>query len=302
MLSVIVPIFNRPEYSQVCLESLYKTDSGCTIIPIVIDNGSRNKTRKMIDNWLNDYDQLTEEAKNYVHRPIVRRFEKNQGFAAAINEGIREVAVCLSQSDDPVTILHNDTIPFPGWAKEMKECLYGEDEEVIAIVPRTNYANENGICLEEVRKRFLEVKPNNKERVGKKDILSIVDELYPNGKDDFLINFWSEDEPRTSYLADISSFCIMIKRSVVNDNPTWDEDFFPRGYEDKFWFLPLERAGFVCTTCNRAYVHHFGNITSDGPGFCFHDVFVANRERFERKIRQLDKLDRLDRLEREKVN
>ena len=30
------------------------------------------------------------------------------------------------------------------------------------------------------------------------------------------------------------------------------------------------------------FVHHFGNITSDGDGFCFPEIMSQNRERFQR--------------------
>jgi hypothetical protein len=68
----------------------------------------------------------------------------------------------------------------------------------------------------------------------------------------------------------------------------FDEDFWPRTYEDKFWFFKIQREGFCCQGCSYSYVHHFGNITSDGPGFCFPDMAKRNEEKYKEKIKIFD--------------
>ena len=75
----------------------------------------------------------------------------------------------------------------------------------------------------------------------------------------------------------------------MEDYPWFDEDFFLRTYEDKLWFLPMERDGFVCMLANRAFVHHFGNVTSDGPGYNYPEGAKLNEEMFREKVRAMDK-------------
>lgn len=282
---VIIPVFNRPEYSQVCLDSLFEADHGCCIKPIIVDNGSRNRTKRVLEKYAS-------LAGPGIENPLVLTLPRNGGFAMAINEGLK--AALESPGDSPIAILHNDTVVFDGWAREMMDCLLAEDEEVAVVMPRTNYANEQVVCLKDVRERFLEVKPSNKMRISPEEVLGLVSHVYPEGRSSFLEKIKNTEDLRTSYSPEIASFCMMVRRDVAVQHPAWDVDFFPRGYEDKYWFLPLEREGYVCMICNHAYVHHFGNITSDGPGFNFVEVCQINRERFASKVKEMDRRNRQD--------
>lgn len=287
-IPVIIPVFNRPEYSQVCLDSLFEADHGCRIQPIIVDNGSRNRTKTVLQQYVGK--KYASMGNPNMEKPSIVTIPCNGGFAMAVNEGLK-FALALP-GDSPIVILHNDTVVFDGWAKEMMDCLQTEDEEVAVVMPRTNYANEQVVCMQEVRERFLGVKPSNKMRVSSEDILGLFSHVYPEGRSSFLEKIKNTEDIRTSYSPEVASFCMMIRRSIATRYPTWDVDFFPRGYEDKFWFLPLEREGYVCMICNYAYVHHFGNITSDGPGFNFVEVCQINRERFISKVKEMDRRNR----------
>jgi GT2 family glycosyltransferase len=234
------------------------------------------------------YDGLPEPRKAVVKKPTLLAKETNEGFAAGVNEGIR--AVLDSGDFGPPIILHNDTVVVDNWAGEMKACLEEGEEEVAVVVPRTNYANEHQICVEELRQRFQEIKPNNKLRISVEEIRELVVGLYGKGTEPPKI--LGNETLRMSYCSEVACFCMMARTNLIKMFPKWDEDFFPRGYEDKFWFLPAERQGYVCMISNRSFVHHFGNITSDGPGFCFSEMFQINKERFLRKVRELDSKDK----------
>lgn len=207
-IPVIIPVFNCPEYTQSCLDSIFETDHGYPILPIIVDNGSRNKTKKIIQQYIEEkYPSLN---NIYVKKPQVITLKKNGGFSIAINEGLK---VALEHSgNDPIVILHNDTIVFNGWVKELMDCLLAEDEEVIAIMPKTNYANEHLVCIQEIRDKFLEIKPHNKERISIDDINGLISKLYPEGKESFIKKIKNKSYIKTTYSSEISSFCIMIKK------------------------------------------------------------------------------------------
>lgn len=281
-LPVIIPVFNRPEYTRVCLDSLTETDPGCLIWPILVDNGSRRRTQELLKNWP---EQTIQVPHANLGEPTYIRLDWNKGFAAALNAGL---AKALEKNPKAICIMHNDTVVFPGWAGEMKAVLDEAEEEVAAVVPRTNYANEHSMCMPMYRKRFEEIKPDNKVRISPEEIMEIVEKTYPNGKEKVLEEL-AASPMRSSYSPEIASFCMMVKTEVLKEYPLFDEDFFPRGYEDKLWFLRMERDGYVVSVANRAFVHHFGNITSDGPGFSFPREAQVNRAKFDEKVLELNR-------------
>lgn len=273
---MIIPVFNKPEYTQACLDSLLVTDPGTNLRPIIVDNGSRTKTRRLLERWIKDARE-----RPFLSDPRIVANKENFGFAGALNRAINE-----SRDGELAMIMHNDCIPFKGWAREMLDCLeLHEDDDVIAVAPRTNYANEMRPCLPGVRERFEGLKFPNKDRVAVDQIDGLMRELYPEDQDAFLTRL--RDDPRTSYLPEICSFCLLVRKQALRDVP-FDEDFWPRFFEDKLWFLHHERQGCACMLSNWSYVHHFGNITSDGPGFSMPDLFAMNEKKFKEKVRVLN--------------
>jgi len=181
-----------------------------------------------------------------------------------------------------VCIMHNDCIPFPGWIGEMSACLAEADEDVALITPRTDGANEASPRVASLAAAFQSVKPSNKERLASEEIVALVDKLYPDRE--ACVKALADDSAvRMSYTPEISCFCMLVRGEVAFNYPKFDPDFWPRGWEEKWWFRNLERDGLVCCIANRAFVHHHNNATSDGPGFSFPDIMKVNEERYRAK-------------------
>lgn len=282
-IDVIIPTFNRPEYCKVMLESLYSVAHGTRIRPIIVDNGSRKKTREMLLSWKMSYATLTDEVKKIVADPELVLLDSNKGYAGAMNEGIRRSNPLAKY----LILMHNDCIPFPGWAGEMEACFQQADEDVAVYIPRTNYANENGICVQDFRSKFSAIKPPNKERISSEDIVKVIDDVHPD-RVETIQQLRGLTALRTIYSPEISSFCMMVRAEMFRKYGFFDEDFWPRMWEDKYWFQPLERDGWICMIANYSYVFHFGNITSDGPGFSFPDIAMAMEAKYKQKCLERD--------------
>lgn len=273
-MDLIIPVFNRLEYTQVCLEAVAKVNHGLRLRPIVVNNGSRRRTAEYINSW-------AASAPDGIDKPLVITLPENMGYAVAVNEAIK-----VSPEGEHVIIMHNDCVPFDGWASELVDALReNEKDDAIVTVPRTSYANEVGPCVTDVRKSFEVMKPSNKQAITSDDVKALISRLYP---DQGQLLEELRRSPRTNYLSEISSFCMAVSKPLLVENPM-DPEFWPRFFEDKFWFLPYERQGCVCMVSNWSYVHHFGNITTDGPGFTMPDLFAMNEERFKEKVRLMTK-------------
>jgi GT2 family glycosyltransferase len=267
-MRVVTPVLNQSEYTKVFLEAMATVNHGLPIDLVLVNNGSTEKTSSLLRNF-------SEEKHLYLKSVQLITMESNVGFAAALNAGLR------SRYDGLSCVMHNDTVPFEGWAKEIAAGFV--DEDVAVVIPRTSYANEDAPCISSVREKFLKLKPPNKSSVTENDIKALVQELY-HGKQP------SPDSPlRFSYTAEPSSFCMAFRTELLSKYGYFDEDFFPKMFEDKLWFVPIARDGLICVVSNMAFVHHFGNITSDGRGFCFPEMASVNEQKFKDKLVGLNK-------------
>lgn len=110
-VSIVVPVFNKWEYTAKCLETLVRSTTGHPYEVIVVDNASSDGTRQGLAGW-----------------PSVRvvRNAVNRGFAKACNQGAR---MALGKY---LLFLNNDTEPHPGWLEPLVRIL--DEEPEVAIV------------------------------------------------------------------------------------------------------------------------------------------------------------------------
>jgi GT2 family glycosyltransferase/Flp pilus assembly protein TadD/SAM-dependent methyltransferase len=111
-VSIIIPVFNKVEYTKKCIESIRNNTSKVDYEIIVINNGSTDDTIS----YLNSIKSRVKIINN----------EKNRGFSKACNQGIR------AANAPYVLFLNNDTEPQPGWLEPLVEVL-DKDTSVAAV-------------------------------------------------------------------------------------------------------------------------------------------------------------------------
>ena len=117
---VVIPIWNQPELTQRCLESiLLSTDEPIRLI--LIDNGSGPQTRLALEKF---------QKQSPFPVQIIRN-DTNLGFIKATNQGIR-----ASQAEW-VCFLNNDTVVTQGWLCEMLK-VAREDPKIGLVNPTSN--------------------------------------------------------------------------------------------------------------------------------------------------------------------
>ncbi len=97
--SIVIPVLNRLDLTQQCLDELFKVTDGILYEVIVVDNGSDDGTA--------EYLASLGEKIRVISNP------ENLGFAVACNQGARVAR------GDHVVFLNNDTIPLRGWLRAM---------------------------------------------------------------------------------------------------------------------------------------------------------------------------------------
>jgi len=116
-VSIVIPVFNRVEFTRQCLSSLYRWSfwEGVEFEVIVVDNGSKDATGEYL-----------EEAQHRYPNLRVLRNQENQGFARACNRGVQ------GSSGKYILFLNNDTEVWPGWLAPLVRVLE-RDERVAAV-------------------------------------------------------------------------------------------------------------------------------------------------------------------------
>jgi hypothetical protein len=99
-LTIIIPTYKTPELTLQCLESIFEQDEALEFEVIVVDDCSKDQTKKKIK-------------KRY---PKVKFFQndKNLGFAKTVNKGYRKSA------GEYILVLNSDTILRDDFFKEFK--------------------------------------------------------------------------------------------------------------------------------------------------------------------------------------
>lgn len=97
--SVIIPVFNRADMTEGCLNALAHHPPAVAHEVIVIDNGSTDETQGVLQRFSG----------------AVRTFRNasNLGFAVACNQG------AAAARGRHLVFLNNDTLPEPGWLEEL---------------------------------------------------------------------------------------------------------------------------------------------------------------------------------------
>lgn len=209
--TVIIPNWNGLELLRDCLVSLinqsYK-DFGI----IIVDNGSSDNSLEYI-------------RKNFSQVRIIS-LNKNNGFAKAINEGVR-----ITKSEF-VVFLNNDTKTEKDWLKNLVKCADAHKEVISVNSKLLNFYNKKiidgvGILINEV---------GQARSIG-----------------------WQEKDhgqyDKTSYIFGATGGASLFRRKDFIKVGMFDENYFMYSEEVDFAFR-AQFMGFKSIYCPKAVVHH----------------------------------------------
>lgn len=215
-VAVVIPTWNGAEMIPACLSALrHQTRPPNQVI--TVDNGSMDDSADLL-------------AESFPEVEVVR-FDRNRGFAAAVNAGIR---ACDCEF---IALLNNDAEPEPGWLKALVGAAEGERVGMVAskIVDAGDPLRIDGIGLEVDAE-------GNPHQIGR-------------GESDG----GEFDEPREVF-GPIGA-AALYRRELFDDVGLFDEDFISY-LEDVDLAWRARRAGWRCMYAPGAVVRHARTSTA----------------------------------------
>jgi GT2 family glycosyltransferase/Flp pilus assembly protein TadD len=105
-VSIIIPLFNRLDNTERCLDALFRNTPEGSYELIVIDNGSTDETAAFLKN--------SEKISRVISNP------ENLGFAKACNQGAK------AAHGEYLVFLYNDTEAQPGWLDALVRIIHAD--------------------------------------------------------------------------------------------------------------------------------------------------------------------------------
>lgn len=235
--SVIVVTYNQLDYTKLFLESV-KNHTHVPYELIIVDNNSQDETKEFLTEYQKDKKQVR-----------VLFNEKNVGFPAAVNQGIK------ASKGLYVVIINNDVVVTPNWFRKLIEAA--ETDASIGIVgPMSN--SVSGAQLD------------------KEAAYGSIEEMYAYAEQQA-----SKHEGEAFLFPRVAFLCTLLKREVINRLGGLDERFSPGNYEDDDYCLRAELAGFKVAIRRDLFIHHFGSKSFKADGDQqYYDRLRTNRAIF----------------------
>ena len=217
-VDIIIPTYLTVDLTLRCIESINENTQLAYRLILIDDGNERGAFYNILFysrlHWL-DF--------------IYHRFEKNKGFASAINQGIR-----LSDSEHLV-FMNNDVIVTRGWLGKLVEALEKSPRTGLVAAVTDNISS---VCRYDRLAKVLRIKVKEDPE-----------------------NFFNSLAPGTiPFETNISFFCVAIKREVVKSVGFLDERFY-NGGEDDDYNDRIRRAGYLTAVCRNCFVYHDHSAT-----------------------------------------
>ncbi|PFI78860.1 glycosyltransferase [Bacillus cereus] len=175
---------------------------------------------------------------------------ENMGFPKGCNQGIRKA------KGKNILLLNNDVVVTKNWLKNLLTCLYA-DKDTAAVGPVTNSAS----------------------------YYSAIPTFYTNIKEmqEFASGFNQSSSEKWEERMKLIGFCMLIKKTVLDEIGLLDERFTPGNYEDDDISLRIYEKGYKLFLCKDTFIHHYGSTSWKEDNINFSIVLNKNSKKFYEK-------------------
>lgn len=176
--------------------------------------------------------------------------KENIGFPKGCNQGI------AVSTGDNILLLNNDVIVTSNWLDNLVQCLYSENE-IGAVGPITNNVSN-----------YQAISVNYHSETEMQLFAETVNRFNPK--------MWEER-------LKLVGFCLLIKRSVLEQVGLLDEQFSPGNFEDDDLSYRIRLAGFRLILCKDTFIHHFGSVSFKQDNSRYAALLKENGNKFADK-------------------
>ncbi|PSW03900.1 glycosyltransferase [Photobacterium lipolyticum] len=248
-VGIVIVSYNAHKAVELTLSSLSRAYNETEYKVILIDNASKLEQRELIKQSFNRYCDGANSNWLYIQE------EKNSGFSGGNNVGIKKL---LDDHEvDQICLLNSDVIVTDHWLDRLIE----KNEAVVSAV--TNKADSEQ-CVPCDYDFSLQEALNSDEQGVKESVYQTINDYSNKRYSDF------RDSTVTS---DVTFFCVLLKKEVIQQVGLLDETFFPGGYEDDDYCLRLKAKGIEPKLCRDVFIHHWGSASF---GQLQHSYFQEN--------------------------
>lgn len=215
-VSVVIPNYNGKKFIKECIDSL-ALQTYTDFETIFVDNGSLDGSRSYVK-------------ENYPQMKFIP-LDKNYGFSAAVNVGIRE------SKGEYVVLLNNDTQVEKNWLENLVACIESDDKVFSCSSKMIRY-NEREL-IDDAGDQYSVLGWAKKRGDGKP------------------VSLYNENKQIFSSCAGAAIY----RRSIFEEIGYFDENFFAYmedvdiGYRSNIY-------GYKNIYCSKAVVYHIGSATT----------------------------------------
>jgi GT2 family glycosyltransferase len=226
-VDIVVCVHNALADVRRCLESVMRH----TLPPyqlIIVDDGSDRPTQEFLEQF------IVGQPARLIHNATAR------GYTCAANAGLRA-------SDAPfVILLNSDTVVSSLWLERMLRCAES-DERIGLVGPLSNTASWQSV-------------PRLMEGAGEggREADWALNPLPP----DWTVDQYAKEVARAAVpiyprVGFLNGFCLLLKRTLINDLGLFDEETFGPGYgEENDYCLRAHGGGWELAVADDCYVFH----------------------------------------------
>lgn len=226
-LSVCIVTYKARDWLRGCLDSLYRSTTFSPLEVIVVDNGSKDGVREMLE----------------LEFPSVRFIENeyNEGYTRPMNQSLKFATGRYLMQLNP------DTVILTGSFDRLVDFM--ESHPAVGICgPKV--LNQDGTIQKQCRR-------------GEPRPLAVLSyflglwKVFPNSKllGGYLLDY--EDEDKTLEVAAVSGSCMLIRKEVVEQIGYLDEQFYAY-QEDSDYCARVRKAGWKVIYMPEAQIIHYG--------------------------------------------
>ena len=263
-VGVVIVSYNASLAVRVTLASLCEAKNSIPYEVVLVDNGSNQIERDKIQRAFLKHVEDQKLSWRYI------QLEENLGFAGGNNIGIK-----MFLKDDSIShicMLNSDVIVPDFWLDRLVH------EECDLISPVTNKAASSQSVPTDYEMDLAACLNKSKETLRP----LVFERVNAFAQDWF--RAWRDNLVRTD--EDVTFFCVLLSKKIVNKVGLLDTRFFPGGYEDYDYCARVRAQGGKVVLARNIFIHHWGSASfGQLPRDYFDENALRNRNYLEEKYK-----------------